>query len=134
MKIPAGPAGMLSAAGLAAGGGGLLSAPVTQTFTTGSFSTLRLQELLAQLGYLPMVWLPKTAQTISTTNANAQLAAAYQAPAGTFAWQGDYPWNLKDQWRPGTGNMLDTGAIRAFEYNEGLTMDGMAGRPSGPTC
>ena len=127
VKIPAGPAGMLSAAGLAAGGGGFLGAPVTQSFTTGSFSTLRLQELLAQLGYLPMVWLPSTAKTVSPTNANAELAAAYKAPAGTFAWQGDYPWNLKDQWKAGKGNMLDTGAIRAFEYNEGLTMDGVAG-------
>jgi hypothetical protein len=127
VKIPAGPAGMLSAAGLAAGGGGFLGAPVTQSFTTGSFSTLRLQELLAQLGYLPMVWLPSTAKTISPTDANAELAAAYKAPAGTFAWQGDYPWNLKDQWKVGKGNMLDTGAIRAFEYNEGLTMDGVAG-------
>jgi hypothetical protein len=127
VKIPAGPAGMLSAAGLAAGGGGFLGAPVTQSFTTGSFSTLRLQELLAQLGYLPMVWLPSTAKTVSPTDANAELAAAYKAPAGTFAWQGDYPWNLKDQWKAGKGNMLDTGAIRAFEYNEGLTMDGVAG-------
>jgi hypothetical protein len=127
VKIPAGPAGMLSAAGVAAGSGGYLSSPVTQSFTTGSFSTERLQELLAQLGYLPMVWLPKTAQTISPTNANAQLAAAYHAPAGSFAWQGDYPWNLKDQWKAGQGNILDTGAIRAFEYNQGLTMDGLAG-------
>jgi hypothetical protein len=127
VKIPAGPAGMLSAAGVAAGSGGYLSSPVTQSFTTGSFSTLRLQEVLAQLGYLPMVWLPKTAQTISPTNANAELAAAYHAPAGSFAWQGDYPWNLKDQWKAGQGNILDTGAIRAFEYNQGLTMDGLAG-------
>ena len=27
----------------------------------------------------------------------------------------------------GTDNMLDQGAIRAFQYNQGLTMDGVAG-------
>jgi hypothetical protein len=30
----------------------------TVTFTTGKYSTLRLQQLLAQLGYLPLTWTP----------------------------------------------------------------------------
>jgi peptidoglycan hydrolase-like protein with peptidoglycan-binding domain len=110
-----------------AGTGGLLVSSVTQSFTTGSFSTLRLQQLLSQLGYLPLTWTPKSKAGISPSNANAELSAAYQPPAGTFSWTGDYPSNLKDQWKVGSGNVLDVGAVRAFESVTGLTIDGYAG-------
>jgi peptidoglycan hydrolase-like protein with peptidoglycan-binding domain len=128
LKIPGGPNGMLSVDGASVGSGGLLASTVTQSFTTGSFSTLRLQELLSQLGYLPLTWTqkPKTA-VISPSNANAELAAAYQAPAGTFTWKSGYPSNLTDQWQAGSANVLDVGAVRAFESVTGLTMDGIAG-------
>jgi len=125
VTVPAGPSGMISTAG--ATGGGTLSSPVTDTYTTGSFSTLRLQQLLAQLGYLPLTWTPKSRSVISPGDAGAQLAAAYSAPAGTFSWQSGYPSSLKDQWKAGAGNILDDGAIRAFESVNGLTMDGDAG-------
>jgi peptidoglycan hydrolase-like protein with peptidoglycan-binding domain len=126
IKIPGGASGVISAAG-ATSGGGTLASPVTQTFTTGSFRTLRLQQLLAQLGYLPMTWSYGSGSAISPGNANAQLSAAYAPPAGTFSWQGGYPSTLTSQWRTGSGNMLDVGAIRAFESVHGLTMDGAAG-------
>jgi peptidoglycan hydrolase-like protein with peptidoglycan-binding domain len=126
IKIPGGTSGMISAAGATAGGGTLAS-PVTRTFTTGSFRTLRLQQLLAQLGYLPMTWTATSGPAISPGNANAQLSAAYSPPAGTFSWRGGYPSTLKNQWRTGSGNILDVGAVRAFESVHGLTMDGSAG-------
>ena len=119
---------MVSVAGASAGGGGLLGSAATESFTTGSFSTLRLQQLLSQLGYLPFTWEPKSHPVINPANANAELAAAYAAPAGTFSWTGDYPSNLTGQWQAGSGNILDTGAIRAFESVQGLAMDGYAGR------
>ena len=128
VKIPGGQAGMISVGGRSAGAGGLLGSGVTESFTTGSFSTLRLQELLSQLGYLPFTWTPKSHPVISPKNANAELSAAYHAPAGTFSWNGDYPSNLTDQWTAGSANILDTGAIRAFESVQGLTMDGYAGQ------
>ena len=56
VKIPAGVAGVISVAGVSAGAGGTLSSAMSVSFTTGSFSTMRLQQLLAQLGYLPMTW------------------------------------------------------------------------------
>ena len=127
LKIPGGPDGMISAGRVSAGTGGLLASSVTQSFTTGSFSTLRLQQLLSQLGYLPLTWTPTSKPGISPSNANAELSAAYQPPAGTFSWTGDYPSNLTDQWKAGSGNMLDVGAVRAFESVTGLTMDGYAG-------
>jgi L,D-transpeptidase catalytic domain/Bacterial Ig-like domain len=127
LNIPGGPSGMISVGGVSAGAGGLLAAGVTQSFTTGSFSTLRLQELLAQLGYLPLTWTSQSSAVISPGNANAELAAAYDPPAGTFSWQSSYPSELTDQWQAGVANMLDVGATRAFESVQGLTMDGDAG-------
>ncbi len=128
VKIPGGPPSVVSAAGATAGKGGTLSSGRSQSFTTGWFSTMRLQQLLAQLGYLPMTWTSTSGQAISPANARAELSAAYSAPAGTFSWQGSYPWNLTQQWKPGSANMLQVGAIRAFESVRGLTMDGTAGR------
>ena len=126
VKIPGGLAGVTSAAGANAGGGGTLGSNLSQSFTTASLSIMRLQELLAQLGYLPLTWTPKSHATVSPTNAHAELVAAYNAPAGTFKWQAGYPWNLTDQWKAGSNNILDIGAIRAFESVAGLTMDGSA--------
>ena len=128
LKVPGGPDGMISAGRASAGTGGRLVSSLTQSFTTGSFSTLRLQQLLSQLGYLPLTWTPKSNAGISPDNANAELSAAYQPPAGTFSWTGGYPPDLKDQWKAGSGNMLDVGAVRAFESVAGLTMDGYACR------
>ena len=127
LTIPGGANGMISVDGASVGSGGLLASNVTQSWTTGSFSTLRLQEVLSQLGYLPFSFAQKSKTVISPSNANAQLSAAYQAPAGTFSWNSGYPSSLTDQWNAGSGNILDVGAIRAFESVTGLTMDGVAG-------
>jgi peptidoglycan hydrolase-like protein with peptidoglycan-binding domain len=128
VKIPGGLAGVVSAAGNDVGNGGTLAATQTQSFTTGWFSTMRLQQLLTQLGYLPMTWTSKSHTTISRTNAHAELVAAYEAPSGTFSWKSGYPSTLKNQWKAGSYNVLQDGAVRAFESVHGLTMDGDAGR------
>ena len=120
ITIPAGPDGVRSAAR------GQLSAEVTSEFRTGAYSTLRLQQLLAQLGYLPLTWTP-TGANPAATDAQGQLSAAYSPPAGTFSWQSGYPHILRSMWQQGSNNMIDVGAIRAFESVEGLTMDGIAG-------
>jgi L,D-transpeptidase catalytic domain/Bacterial Ig-like domain len=127
VRIPGGAAGVQSAAGQKAGSGGTLANTDTVRFTTRSYSTLRLQQLLAQLGYLPLTWTPAYGNTIAADDANAQLSAAYSPPAGTFTWHSGYPSELTDQWQQGAPNEIDVGAIRAFESNENMTMDGMAG-------
>ncbi|HEX3962340.1 MAG TPA: L,D-transpeptidase family protein [Trebonia sp.] len=136
VTIPGGSTGV-EAAGLtttgttttAATDAGLLPKTAKLTFTTGSFSTLRLQQLLTQLGYLPMTWTATdpTAAAIPAGDANAQLSAAYAPPAGSFTFDSGYPSKLTSQWSAGQSNMLDNGAIRAFENDNDLTMDGQAG-------
>ena len=107
---------MVSADGATAGNGGTLGSDLSQSFTTGSFSTMRLQELLAQLGYLPMTWTATSGPAISAANAKAQLAAAYRAPAGTFTWQSGWPWSADDAVEGRVrATSCDVGAIRAFE-------------------
>ena len=127
LSIPAGSAGVRSAAGAKAGAGGYLAAGFIRKFTTGSYSTLRLEQLLAQLGYLPLTWTP-SGPAIQPSDAAEQLAAAYSPPAGTFSWQSGYPSVLGTLWSEGSDNMIVTGAIRAFQNQEGLTMDGEAGQ------
>ena len=99
------------------------------TFTTGGYSTLGLQVILAQLGYLPLTWTPagSGAGATATGSLSAAVSTAYAPGAGTFAFKSGYPYQLTSQWKTGQDNMLDQGAIRAFESNEGLTMDGVAG-------
>lgn len=97
------------------------------TFRTAAYSTLRLQELLAQLGYLPMSWTVDLGAGIPDESPVAQLAAAYQPPPGSFRWRSGYPGALHSLWRPGKANALDQGAVTAFENDHGLKMDGVAG-------
>jgi hypothetical protein len=94
------------------------------SFTTAGYSTLRLQELLAQLGYLPMSWAPAAGAAILDESPAAQLAAAYQPPPGTFTWRHGYPRSLYSFWREGSANRLDQGAITGFEADHGMTTDG----------
>jgi peptidoglycan hydrolase-like protein with peptidoglycan-binding domain len=126
VSVPGGTSGARSAAGASAGAGGLLAASVSRSFTTAPFSTLRLQQLLAQLGYLPLTWTPSGA-AVQPADTAAQLAAAYSPPSGSFGWQSGYPSVLHSFWQEDSANLIDTGAIRAFESEEGLTMDGVAG-------
>jgi hypothetical protein len=97
------------------------------TFTTARYSTLRLEEILAQLGYLPLSWTPAVGAAVPTGDAAAQLAAAYAPPPGTFRWtRRGYPSSLYSFWSPGEANTLDVGAVTGFEADHGLTPDGVA--------
>ena len=127
VNIPGGLAGVVSAAGATAGDGGTLGSDLSESFTTASFSTMRLQQLLTQLGYLPMTWTATSGLAIGAGDAKSQLAAAYHAPTGAFTWHSGWPWMLRQQWTAGSANVLNVGAIRAFESVHGMTMDGIAG-------
>jgi peptidoglycan hydrolase-like protein with peptidoglycan-binding domain len=138
VKVPGRTAGVARAAAPA----GTLGRSSSITFTTGGYSTLRLQQILAQLGYLPLTWTPAdgasdgvipanapaaAGSSATTAGLNEQVVDAYQPPAGTFSFQSGYPTQLTEKWATGQDNILDVGAIRAFEYDHGLIMDGTAG-------
>ncbi len=94
-----------------------------------TYSTARLDELLAQLGYLPLTWTPSAGQTVPADNdAAGQLAAAGKAPRGHFTWKSGYPSQLRRFWRDGTTDgLILQGAVMAFEQQHGLNVDGIAG-------
>jgi hypothetical protein len=94
----------------------------SSSFTTGTYSTLRLQEILAQLGYLPLTWTPAAGASAPGDDAQAQLAAAYDPPPGTFSWQPGYPSSLHSLWSQGSANTVDAGAITGFEADHGFAI------------
>ena len=123
VEVPGGPHGVRSASG------GLLGSSVQLSFQTGSYQGARLVELLAQLGYLPLTWTAAPDATVpAPTDALGQLAAAYDPPAGSYTWQQGYPTTLQSFWGGGAATgLIVQGAVMAFESEQGLTMDGVAG-------
>jgi lipoprotein-anchoring transpeptidase ErfK/SrfK len=97
------------------------------TWSTPTGSQLRLQQLLAQLGYLPLSW--QARGTAVAVNRDDQVAAAIHPPAGTFSWRyPNIPDTLAQLWRPGRENVVTRGAIMAFQSHHDLLVDGYAGR------
>jgi hypothetical protein len=89
-------------------------------------STLRLQQLLAQLGWLPLSWQAKTPFVSITPK--VQLATALSPPPGRFSWRyANIPVELSRLWRPGQPNAITTGAVMMFQDRHGLPVDAQAG-------
>jgi hypothetical protein len=96
----------------------------TSSFTTGHFSMLRMQQVLAQLGYLPMKWTQTAGAAVPAGNAAAQVSAAYAPPKGKFSWEKGYPSTLHSFWDQGQSNTLTLGALYGFQADHKLTIDG----------
>ena len=118
VTIPAGRSGLRSAAG------GVVAKTVTARLTTQHWSGLRLRQMLAQLGYLPLKWAPQNPTGFQPDNVATELSAMYAPPAGTFTWKKGYPSILTSFWG-GQSSLIMQGAIRAFQSNAGLTMTGV---------
>ncbi|HEX3387498.1 MAG TPA: L,D-transpeptidase family protein, partial [Streptosporangiaceae bacterium] len=110
--------------GLRSAAGGLLAKTTTERFSTAHWSSLRLKQMLAQLGYLPLKWKPQSATAFQPDNMATELATVYSPPAGTFTWKKGYPSILTSFWG-GQSSLIMQGAIRAFQSNHGLTMTGV---------
>jgi peptidoglycan hydrolase-like protein with peptidoglycan-binding domain len=115
--------------------GAATSTPPTTSvdFTVEPGSLLRLQQVLAQLDYLPVRWseAPATAAQLPagtpTTYAGA-VAAAVNPPAGSFSWRfRGTPRSLTALWKAGAANVITRGAVMTFEQTHGLAIDGVAG-------
>jgi lipoprotein-anchoring transpeptidase ErfK/SrfK len=136
LQIPGGQSGVRSAAGR------VMGKTVHVTFRTQGWSNLRLEELLAELHFLPLSWTPKAAPRSpggtrlvpagSATGAPAdsraaqlaaQLAAVYSPPTGTFTWKRGYPSILRSMWQPGKPGLILTSAVMGFEAQHHMTLD-----------
>jgi peptidoglycan hydrolase-like protein with peptidoglycan-binding domain len=114
LVIPGGASGLRSVDGRR------LAAPATITFTVAQASTERLQQLLAQLNYLPLSFTP------SGSSAPAQ---ATTSQPGTFAWRWPgLPSTVTSLWTEGIEDVITKGAVMNFENQNGLTVDGLAGK------
>ncbi|HTS99624.1 MAG TPA: L,D-transpeptidase family protein [Streptosporangiaceae bacterium] len=119
LRIPAGYSGERSTTGAR------LVAPASAVFQAGGWSVLRLEQLLAQLGYLPLTWVPQNG-----ASAGGPVDVSYAQPggatAGSFSWQSGYPAALTSLWQPGQPGVVLTGALMAFAADHGLPMTGTA--------
>ncbi|HEX3736299.1 MAG TPA: hypothetical protein VHV53_02060, partial [Solirubrobacterales bacterium] len=88
-------------------------------------SELRLQQMLAQLHYLPVDW---SGEEVAKTPEAQVAAATTEVPEGHFDWRWkNSPSGLKELWTPGEENVLVKGALMGFEEAHGLEVDGLAG-------
>ncbi|MDA8296371.1 MAG: L,D-transpeptidase family protein [Actinomycetota bacterium] len=117
VSAAAGPGGILAASGEP------LAAPFSSSFTVAVGSTLRLQQLLAQLDYLPVQF----SQPL-TAEATTAAAVSLVPEQGTFTWRfPNTPSQLEALWTPGAANVITQAAVMRFETDHGLAADGDAG-------
>jgi peptidoglycan hydrolase-like protein with peptidoglycan-binding domain len=115
VTIPSGSSGVRG------NNGSSLSSATSFSFTVATGDELRLQELLADLDYLPLSFSPTGSTTVSGKD------AAMSQP-GSFAWRwSTLPTELTSQWTQGEANVITKAAVMTFENKNGLTVDGEAG-------
>jgi L,D-transpeptidase catalytic domain/Putative peptidoglycan binding domain len=114
VTVPGGGSGVIGSQGQH------MAQTLTSQFTVAPGSTLRLQQLLAELGYLPLTFTPASPLTSPTQEGNDQV--------GSFNWRWpNQPLALETLWTPGTNNVITQGAVMNFENQNGLKTDGIAG-------
>ncbi|HEV3213688.1 MAG TPA: L,D-transpeptidase [Acidimicrobiales bacterium] len=97
--------------------GQLLRTPYTRHFRVPMGTTLRLNQVLAELGYLPLRFVP--------TGPVHPASAAVQR--GTFTWRWpSVPVGLSSLWQPGAFTVMTRGALMSFENDHNFVTDGVA--------
>ncbi|MGH9205576.1 MAG: L,D-transpeptidase family protein, partial [Acidimicrobiales bacterium] len=101
-----------------------LPSTLTVSWTVEGGTTLRLQQLLAQLGYLPVTFVP-AAPAIVTPHAVPLGAASLTPQVGNFMWRfANAPAELQALWQPGADSVVMTGAVMSFQSDHGMRTDG----------
>ena len=123
--------------------GGTLAKSHTIYFTVGGpSSTLRLQQFLAELGYLPLRFrlAVSTSGSSSGSTAKKYVGALAREPhsldlvsltplKGAFSWRYSHiPASLRALWKKGSYTTLIRGAVMEFESDHKLSTDGAVGR------
>jgi peptidoglycan hydrolase-like protein with peptidoglycan-binding domain len=115
LTIPSGAGGLQSTSGAR------LTTATTVSFTVAQGTYERLQQILAQLGYLPLTFTPSGPLTSP--------AESFTPQPGTFAWRWpNTPSSLTALWSEGSENVITQGAVMNFQNQAGLTVDGIAGK------
>ncbi|MCU1493985.1 MAG: ErfK/YbiS/YcfS/YnhG family protein [Acidimicrobiaceae bacterium] len=115
VTVPAGEGGIRSIAGRQ------LSRRLRWRYGTSSGSVLRAQQVLSELGYLPIHFV--SAVRALPTPFQSQREVFVAAP-GRFVWTWDAPLALRRLWDPGQATSMVTGALMAFESQNGLDVTG----------
>jgi peptidoglycan hydrolase-like protein with peptidoglycan-binding domain len=115
VTVPGGAGGIRSRTGRE------LAKRVSWKYETGAGSVLRAQQVLAELGYLPIHFSRATPGT--PTVAAAERDVFVPAP-GHFAWSWNAPAALRAQWDPGQANAMETGALMSFQSQHDLPVTG----------
>jgi hypothetical protein len=102
----------------------LVAASKSYHFSATQASVLRLQQILAQLHYLPLTFTPAPGVRAPTTFAGE--AATLGTPLrGSFAWRWhSVPATLRAEWQAGAPTELVKGALMAFEASTDSSYDG----------
>ncbi len=106
-RLSAGPIGQ---------SGATLSKPLDLSWTSEGGSVLRLQQVLAVLGYLPYTWTQQASQS-----ALSPVQQLYSPPTGTFTPRyPNTPASLLSSFVPGVDDRVTQGAMIAFERSNGM--------------
>lgn len=102
--------------GLLAKDGSTMNKPLNLSWTIESGSILRLQQILASLGYLPYKWSPLPSGT-----QRSPIEQLYDPLSGNFSLRyANTPATLESSFQPGVDNRMTQGAMVAFERKNGL--------------
>jgi hypothetical protein len=114
VTVPGGSSGLKAVDGRA------LSGSRSVNFSVAPGDTLRLQQLLAELDYLPLSFTPSGPAPAAKDMA--------QDEAGAFAWKWpSLPTELTSLWTQGLSNMITKAAVESFENQNELVVDGEPG-------
>ena len=110
VTVPGGEAGITSASGAK------LAATVSSTFAVSGMSLTRVQQLLAEEGYLPLNFTPALSSVTPVGTADE---------FGSFSWRfANTPAQLSDLWTQGEMTTVTKGAIMRFQDVHHMTTDG----------
>jgi L,D-transpeptidase catalytic domain len=97
----------------------LAAATTAYQFSVAPGSLVRLEQILAQLHYLPLQFRPAAGVTLPTTFVE-EVATMSQPLAGSLSWRwASTPASLQAQWTVGSPNPLVKGALMAFLSTQG---------------
>ena len=113
---------------LASAGPVTAATPEQLSFTVQGVPLLRVQQLLAELHYLPLRFGPSAMQSALAGEPTSPGEISTSPEPGKFTWRyPNIPATLAAQWVPGQQTVVTQGAIMMFENVEGLSVDGIAG-------